>query len=39
VPIAKRNIELNGGSIAVTSERERGTTVELSLPVVPAPQT
>jgi nitrogen fixation/metabolism regulation signal transduction histidine kinase len=39
LPIAKRNIELNGGSIAVTSEREHGTTVELSLPVVPAPQT
>jgi signal transduction histidine kinase len=34
LPIAKRNIELNGGTIAVTSEREKGTTVELSLPIV-----
>jgi signal transduction histidine kinase len=33
LPLAKRNIELNGGTIAVTSERERGTTVELTLPV------
>ena len=33
LPIAKRNIELNGGTIAVTSERDRGTTVELTLPV------
>jgi signal transduction histidine kinase len=33
LPIAKRNIELNGGTIIVTSERERGTTVELSLPI------
>jgi signal transduction histidine kinase len=32
LPIAKRNIELVGGSIAVTSERNQGTTVELSLP-------
>jgi signal transduction histidine kinase len=36
LPIAKRNIELNGGTIAVTSERDRGTTVELTLPIVPA---
>jgi len=34
LPIAKRNIELNGGTIAVTSQRDHGTTVELSLPVV-----
>jgi signal transduction histidine kinase len=33
LPIAKRNIELNGGTIALTSERDRGTTVELTLPV------
>jgi signal transduction histidine kinase len=32
LPIAKRNIELNGGTIAVESARERGTTVELTLP-------
>jgi signal transduction histidine kinase len=30
--IAKRNVELNGGSIAVSSEKGRGTTVELRLP-------
>jgi signal transduction histidine kinase len=34
LPIAKRNVELTGGTIAVTSERERGTTVELMLPTV-----
>ena len=33
LPIARRNIELTGGTIAVTSERDRGTTVELMLPV------
>ena len=33
LPIAKRNIELNGGTIAVTSERDQGTTVEVTLPV------
>ena len=33
LPIAKRNVELSGGSIAVSSERDRGTTVELRLPV------
>ncbi len=33
LPIAKRNIELNGGTITVRSERDRGTTVELSLPI------
>ena len=33
LPIAKRNIELNGGTITVASERDRGTTVELSLPI------
>jgi signal transduction histidine kinase len=30
--IAKRNIELNGGSIAVRSERGAGTTVTLTVP-------
>jgi signal transduction histidine kinase len=30
--IAKRNVELNGGTIAVTSERGRGTTVTFTLP-------
>ncbi len=33
LPIAKRNVELNGGRIAVSSERDRGTTVEIALPV------
>ena len=32
--IAKRNVELNGGSIVVTSERGRGTTVAITLPIV-----
>ena len=33
LPIAKRNVELNGGTIAISSERDRGTTVELTLPI------
>ena len=33
LPIAKRNVELNGGTIAVTSERDRGTAVAIELPV------
>jgi signal transduction histidine kinase len=33
LPIAKRNVELNGGTISISSERDRGTTVELTLPV------
>jgi signal transduction histidine kinase len=37
LPIAKRNVELTGGTIAVTSERDRGTTVELTLPTVSIP--
>jgi signal transduction histidine kinase len=32
LPIAKRNVELMGGTISVASERERGTIVELTLP-------
>ena len=35
--IAKRNVELNGGTIAVTSERGRGTAVTMTLPVTDAP--
>ena len=31
--IAKRNIELNGGTISVESERGAGTTVRMTLPV------
>lgn len=31
--IAKRNTEANGGTIAVTSERGRGTTVTIALPL------
>jgi signal transduction histidine kinase len=34
LPIAKRNVELTGGSISISSERERGTVVELLLPIV-----
>jgi len=33
LPIAKRNVEVSGGGIAVSSEPGRGTTVEISLPV------
>ena len=33
LPIARRNIELNGGTIAMTSERDRGTIVEMALPI------
>jgi two-component system nitrogen regulation sensor histidine kinase NtrY len=33
LPIAKRNVELNGGTISISSDRDRGTTVELRLPV------
>jgi signal transduction histidine kinase len=33
--IAKRNVELNGGTIAVESERGKGTTVRIVLPSIP----
>ena len=33
LPIAKRNVELSGGSISITSQRDRGTTVEVRLPL------
>jgi two-component system nitrogen regulation sensor histidine kinase NtrY len=33
LPIAKRNVELSGGTITVSSERDRGTSVEITLPV------
>jgi signal transduction histidine kinase len=33
--IARRNIELNGGTITVASTRGRGTTVTVTLPVAP----
>ena len=35
LPIARRNIELTGGSIDVESARGRGTSVILKLPVLP----
>ncbi len=31
--IAKRNVELNGGTISVESERGAGTTVRMTIPV------
>ena len=34
LPIAKRNVELSGGTITVQSEREQGTTVEIALPAL-----
>jgi nitrogen fixation/metabolism regulation signal transduction histidine kinase len=33
LPIAKRNVELSGGTITIDSKRDRGTTVEITLPV------
>jgi signal transduction histidine kinase len=33
LPIAKRNVELSGGTISISSERDRGTIVELTLPI------
>ena len=35
LPIARRNVELSGGSIDVESERDAGTTVILRLPTRP----
>jgi signal transduction histidine kinase len=32
--IAKRNVELNGGTIEVASHRGQGTTVTITLPVL-----
>jgi nitrogen fixation/metabolism regulation signal transduction histidine kinase len=34
LPIAKRNVELCGGTLTIRSERDHGTTVELTLPAV-----
>ena len=34
LPIAKRNVELSGGTITVQSVRDQGTTVEISLPAL-----
>src|SRR5262249_34191658 len=36
LPIARRNIELSGGTISVQSEKGRGTTVTIRLPVAAA---
>jgi len=33
LPIAKRNVELSGGTIAIHSKRGQGTSVEITLPV------
>jgi signal transduction histidine kinase len=33
LPIARRNVELNGGAIEVTSEKGVGTTVKVKLPL------
>jgi signal transduction histidine kinase len=37
LPIAKRNVELSGGTIAIQSERGHGTTVEITLPLATEP--
>jgi signal transduction histidine kinase len=34
LPIAKRNVEMSGGTITVQSVRDQGTTVEISLPAL-----
>jgi len=39
LPIAKRNIELSGGSIGITSLVDHGTRVEVRLPVATADRT
>jgi len=36
LPIARRNVELNGGTIAVESARGRGTTVTVRMPAASA---
>jgi signal transduction histidine kinase len=36
LPIAKRNVELNGGALTVSSALGRGTTVEFTLPTATA---
>jgi len=36
LPLAKRNVELSGGTISVQSARDRGTTVEIALPALRA---
>jgi signal transduction histidine kinase len=33
LPIAKRNVELSGGTIGIASVRGEGTTVEITLPL------
>jgi len=35
LPIAKRNVELSGGSVEVTSRKGEGTTVRVRLPLAP----
>jgi nitrogen fixation/metabolism regulation signal transduction histidine kinase len=37
LPIAKRNVELSGGTIFVDSQKDVGTTVTIELPVIPVP--
>jgi signal transduction histidine kinase len=37
LPIARRNVELNGGKIAVESARGKGTTVTVTLPAASTP--
>ncbi len=36
LPIARRNVELSGGSIEVESRKGQGTSVKVRLPVVRA---
>jgi signal transduction histidine kinase len=36
LPIVKRNVELCGGSVAITSAPNEGTTVEVTLPIASA---
>ena len=37
LPIARRNVELSGGTIEVESQKGQGTTVRVRLPVAAAP--